>query len=351
MPTSVASLSPTPSVSGACKVGVGFSLAFQKRRLDVNIAARRLQDLGIQCVRLWNYDSSYLSALLDVGIRDVLVNVPTHELTELADGSRGSPNDKALSVARALKPFANQGMSLRIAVGNEPLASWEGGTGNGPLLIAALEQMHMALAEEQLDGIRLTLPFFNGVLHTSYPPERGSFGSAYTQTISQVASVLLRTGGEFTIHLYPWFARKGNPGQVPLDLALGRRGTDVHGRHYSGLLHMQVVATRAALTQLDTRFGQMPLSIGECGWPSAGHPEATLQHAGDFTRNAMDAANDIDMPLDPHLRTLYLFEAFDEQSKSSHGHGGSSRETENHFGLMREDGTLKYDNLWFLDEP
>lgn len=328
-------------------MGVGFSLAFQKQRLDVKVAAKRLKDLGIQCVRLWSYDSSYLTALLDAGIRDVLVNVPTHELAELADGSHGSPNDKALSVARTLKPFANQGMSLRIAVGNEPLASWEGGTANGPLLPSALEQMHMALVEEQLVGVGLTVPFFNGVLYTSYPPEQGSFGSAYTNTIREVASVLLRTGGEFTIHLYPWFARKGNPGDVPLDLALGRHGSNVHGRSYSGLLHMQVVATRAALTQLDTRFGQMPLSIGECGWPSAGHPEATLQHAGEFVRNVMAAARNVDLPLDPHLRTVYLFEAFDEMLKSSHSHGGSSRETEDNFGLMTEDGTLKYNNINF----
>jgi len=326
-----------PSVSSACKVGAGFSSSFQKRRLDVNIAARDLHDLGIQCVRLWDYDISYLKALLNVGIRDVLVYVPTHEIAELADGSHGSPNDKALSVARTLKPFANQGMSLRIAVGNEPLASWEGGKGNGPLLPAALEQMHAALAKEQLNGIGLTVPLFDGLLNTSYPSEKVSFGSAYIQMVKQVASVLLKLGGEFTLHLYPWFARSGNPGQVPLDLALGSRGASVDGRRYSGLMHMQVAAMSAALTQLDTRFGQMPLTIGESGWPSHGHGEATLQNAGEFARNAIAAAQDIDLPLDPHFRTLYLLEAFDEQKKPSLGHIGSNTEIENHVGLMEED--------------
>jgi len=51
--------------------------------------------------------------------------------------------------------------------------------------------------------------------------------------------------------------------------------------------------------------------------------------------------------LDPHLNTVFVFEAFDEKLKGVHAHGGSSRETESNFGILYEDGQEKCDGLHF----
>jgi len=327
------SRSAVTSEIGSCSAGVGFSLNFQRHPLDLNVAARKLKDLGVRCVRMWHYRSDYLQALLNVGIKDVLVNVPTGELGSLAHSSSHANN-----IAQILAPFYNKGMRFRVAVGNEPLASWEGGNSNGPLLLPSLENMQNALDRYGLRSVTCTVAFYNGVMGVGYPPQNGAFQPGLTSTIRDVADFLVRTGGEFTIHIYPFFAVVYDPQNVPVDLALGKVKNTIDGVTYNGLLHQQIVATRAALNRLGSKYSRLPLNIGECGWPSAGHYAATVANARDFTNYVIDNANSMDQ----YLRTIYLFEAFDEQKKSGTGHGGGGAATEDNFGIMRENGDLKY---------
>mmetsp|Transcript_139003 Transcript_139003/g.432444 ORF Transcript_139003/g.432444 Transcript_139003/m.432444 type:complete len:562 (-) Transcript_139003:90-1775(-) len=333
---------PTPEPAGAPKVGVGFSLGFMRQKLDPRVAAQRLAAIGVRSVRMWSYSAADLQGLLEAGIRDVLVDVPTGELAWLAaDPSHGR------KIAGVLRPFHEQGMRLRVGVGNEPLASWENHDNNGAKLAPAMDRMLAALGEQGMHDVTVTVPFFAGVMGLTYPPTEGTFSRQHVAAVRAVAAIIHRTGSEFTVHQYPWFARKAHPGAIPLDLAVSRTGNTIHGRQYTGLLHQQLVAVRAALTQLDDRYQSMPLTVGESGWPSAGHPEATLQNTCDYARNAIRDATRADNPLDPHLRTLYLFEGFDEQNKAVAAHGGSSRETENNFGLFYESGTPKCPGLTF----
>eukprot|EP00413_Alexandrium_margalefii_P027855 CAMPEP_0204569052 /NCGR_PEP_ID=MMETSP0661-20131031/37521_1 /ASSEMBLY_ACC=CAM_ASM_000606 /TAXON_ID=109239 /ORGANISM="Alexandrium margalefi, Strain AMGDE01CS-322" /LENGTH=511 /DNA_ID=CAMNT_0051577121 /DNA_START=87 /DNA_END=1622 /DNA_ORIENTATION=+ len=333
---------PVHRPTSSLKVGVGFSLHYMKRKLDPKVAAKKLAGIGISTVRMWSYRPAVLQGLLEAGIHDVLVNVPNEELDWLAwDPSHSK------AVAGILKPFHQQGMKFRVGVGNEPLASWENRDNNGKKLAPAMERMLEALKKQGMRDVTVTVPFFAGVMGHTYPPTEGSFHSKHVATVKAAAAVIHRSGGEFTIHQYPWFARKGDPGNVPLDLAVGRRGSNVHGRQYTGLLHQQLAAVRAALVRLDGRYKSMPVTVGESGWPSAGHPEATLQNACDYARNSIHAATRTDNPMDPHLRTFYLFEAFDEQKKAQVAHGGSSRETENNFGIFYENGTPKCPGLTF----
>lgn len=328
---------PRPPSWGACKVGVGFSLYFQQVKLDPSVAVKRLRELGVQCVRLWGYDPVYLKALLDNGIRDVLVNVPTRELKELS-----SSFAKAQQVAKTIKPFYDQGMGMRMAVANEPVAAWEDVGANGPLLPQALENMIRALKDAGMPDVTVTVPFDLSTVHDTYPPSKGRFSDTTVEHIRKVAAILWRTGGEFTMQVYPFFGRMSNPKDISLPLALGRQDAVVDGRTYAGLLGLQVAATRAAMIKLDSRYATMPLTIGETGWPTGGHADATVANAKDFINNAIRATKRLDAPLDPYLRTVYLFEAFDEQMKSGLHHGGTSSTTENNFGLFYESGQLKF---------
>jgi len=323
-----------------CKVGVGFSVAFQKQPLAVTEAAKLVKARGINCVRMWSYSSEYLEALHGAGIKDVLVNVPTGELKDV-DAS------KADAIVKGLKAFADKGMKLRVALGNEALAPWENHDGqNGGRVQMALTHMVAALKANGMGSVPVTVPFQAGILGNSYPPQAGAFAGVILDVLRNVCEVLLASGGEFTIHLYPWFAR-----QHGLDLALGKSGNNINGVQYSGMLHQMVAATRAALSRLDARYTAIPLSIGETGWPSAGAPDATAANAREYYRNTIAAATSESLPLDPNLRTVFLFEAFDEKKKSGASHGGHQKSEEDNFGLMYESGGQKYTGLRFPEVP
>lgn len=316
-----------------CPVGVGFSLDFQKNPLSLSKATASLKRMGVKCVRLWHYESDYLTALYAVGIRDVLVNVPTKFLPELSEWN--SP--RAKDVAETLKPMYDQGMRFRVAVGNEPLASWEGGNTNAKLLLPGMINIHQACQELNLTEVKTTVAFYNGIIAKSYPPHIGEFNTTLASTIKEVATFIQKTGGDFVIHLYPFFARMYNSREVTLKSALGEEH-HVDGRTYKGVLGMSLAATRAALIKLDPKFATLPISVGECGWPSAGHEDASVKNEEAFYKHVM---RDVD-GMDDNFRSLYLFEAFDEQAKSQQGHGGTEAKSEDNFGLMTEDGTPKF---------
>mmetsp|Transcript_137795 Transcript_137795/g.428163 ORF Transcript_137795/g.428163 Transcript_137795/m.428163 type:complete len:461 (-) Transcript_137795:49-1431(-) len=341
-PHPAASHVAVPDPGSSLKVGAGFSLGFMSHPLGPKVAAQKIAAAGIRTVRLWSWSAADLQAMLDAGIHDVLVDVPTGQLDALVrDPSFGG------KIAGVLRPFHQQGMKIRVGVGNEPLASWENHHGNAAKLAPAMEKLHTALEAQGMSDVSVTVPFFAGIMGNTYPPEKGAFKSQLVSAIRAVAAIAYRTGGEFTVHQYPWFGRIGNPGQIPLDLAVGRRGSNINGRQYTSLLHQEITAVRAALVQLDSRYHSMPLTIGESGWPSAGHSDATPQNSCDYARNALRDATRTDNPLDLNLRTLYLFEGFDETGKSAAAHGGKSREMENHFGLFHENGSPKCPGLTF----
>jgi exo-beta-1,3-glucanase (GH17 family) len=112
-------------------------------------------------------------------------------------------------------------------------------------------------------------------------------------------------------------------------------------KKYSSLLHQQIAAARAALVKISPEYKTMPLTIGESGWPTDGHAEATVQNACEYASHLIANAHSADLPLDPYLRTIYYFEAFDEQGKAAAGHGGIGMAEENNFGLCYESGAEK----------
>merc|ERR1712003_585777 len=113
------------------------------------------------------------------------------------------------------------------------------------------------------------------------------------------------------------------------------------GKRWRGTFDLIVGAARTALKKLDPSYETMPLTIGESGWPSAGYRDASVDNLCEYARNFFKTAQSTDPPLDPYLRTAYYFEAFDEQKKSRHGHGGGGAAEENHFGLFYESGAPK----------
>lgn len=297
-------------------------------------AASKLSHIGVQSVRIWDYDAKTLAALSDSGIKDVYITVPNGELPQLADG--GPLDNVADKIAEVVQLFDSRGMKFIIGVGNEPTAPWEYGRYD-KYLVKGLLNLQAALSKVYLAGkVRLSVVLDLSIFANSYPPRAGEFVPG---TVADVVGALHRLGGVFTVNAYPYFALKSG---VPLSKALGG-GNVIDGRVYHGILHQQIAAVRAALTRLDPDYATMPLVVGESGWPSAGEAEATRANACRYTHSMLANA----AVLDPHLRTLYVFSAFDEPMKSAAGHGGSSRKEEDHFGLFYKGGNSKFEGLSF----
>lgn len=229
------------------------------------------------------------------------------------------------------------GMTLAVAVGNEP---WHHGV-DPAVLVAAYTNLRSAVAGAGLAGsVKLTVPFAESILGVSYPPTQGAFAANKVATLQQLATMMRDDGASFTVNLYPFItmvAQRAAEYPIGLDYALGNTGHDAwdhqlqQASHYTGLLDASRAAMRAALLRLDAGFtaAALPIVIGETGWPTAGDAEATPANAATFARYA--AASGFEM---------YLFEAFDEQLKTSQPL--TTAPYEDHFGLFNEDATLKY---------
>lgn len=318
-------------------VGVGLSLQFQTVPMNVAEAMQKLRSVNVGSVRLWDLNPETLQAALRNNIKSVYVTVPNDQIFPLASDSA---TDR---IANVFKPFQTQGMKFVVGVGNEPTAPWEP-TRYGMALPQAMRNLHRRLQRHGLDhDVKVSVPFDLSIMEKTYPPWEGRFGGADYEVIKEVAKVIQETESVFTVHLYPWFAWKSNSGSVNLKLALGLEGSVVSNCNYKNLLAQQVAAVRAALIDLDKDYGTLPLVVAETGWPSAGYDEATVENSCQFARSTIATAPS----LDQHLHAIYYFSAFDESRKSARGHGGSSREEENHFGVFSEQGMLKCPGLDF----
>ena len=281
------------------------------------------------------YDAAYLSALQAVGATHVMVGIPNEELAGISNNA----NSQANAIVNALKPFA-QDMELSIAVGTQPLAPWWNGV-FAPHLVGALTNLRQALRDAGLkDSIKVTVPFVYNMLAVSYPPADGAFSSEYGNMIHVISRMLRDDGSTFTVNIYPWFTYRANPQDISLDYALLKDEHTVGGVTYENLMMVQVAAVRAALLRLDPTFTEdgLPIVVGETGWPTAGHVDATVRNANTYIRNVVRLGNDGKI-------NLYLFEAFDEELKQALPGTLQDSVEEKNFGLMYENGTPKFSLL------
>lgn len=334
-----------PEVSIPCgdapKVGIGLSTKYQSKcGTDPRTAASKLRGMGVSSVRIFDYDKATLQALLDHGIKDVYITVPNDEVGQIA-----KPNwltgDKGKLIAETVHSFHKKGMRFIVGVGNEPTAPWEKASLSA-FLPEALDNLHKALIDLGLaQKVQLSVPFDYGIMHNTYPPQEGRFGGPHLNIAKQTIAKLHETNGVFTINIYPWFAWKNDP-NIYLELALGKTGNAVDGRPYRSLLHQQIVSVRSALVSLRPEYVNMPIVVGETGWPSDSSGGATRDNQCMYAQGVLGSASS----MDANLRTIYLFAGFDESTKSLYGHGGGHRGEENHFGLFYE-AAPKYTQLHF----
>jgi len=229
-----------------------------------------------------------------------------------------------------------------VAVGNEPFLT----TYNGSFLnttFPALQNIQNALNEAGLgDTIKATVPLNADVYNspkTNPVPSAGRFRPDINDLMTQIVQFFNQNNAPFTVNIYPFLSLYGND-DFPIDYAFfdgvaapiqdnGIQYTNVFDANFDTL----VSALKAA------GFSNVPIIVGEVGWPTDGDKNARSTYAQRFYTGLLKRlAAKQGTPLRPGTDIeVYLFSLVDEDAKSI-----APGSFERHWGIFRYDGQPKY---------
>jgi len=361
-PTPPAPTPPGGTLTSSDKIGINFSVGLMNNPLDLSLASSKVRQLGITKVKLFTCDWPTVDALIDdyvangVPSLQIVIDVPNHLVKSRRSSSERFGAADANAIATKISQSTAAGNPRRnhisfVMIGNEPLADWNqagsgmrGATVRGSamgFLEAACRRMHTALTARGLTSVKVTVPFMFACIHDSYPASAGRIATKCEADMRAILGFLRETGSSFSMNLYTYHSRVSNPGQISIAYATGRSGSRYSAtENYLHLLDAMFLATRAAVDRAG--FNDVPIIVGESGWPTGGHADATVANAQAYTASviaypARAAAEGRAAP-----SAVYLFEAFDEERKSNSveaSAGGGSAEA--HYGLLASSGAQK----------
>ncbi|XP_028764795.1 glucan endo-1,3-beta-glucosidase 5-like [Neltuma alba] len=322
-----------PTVESAIGVNWG-TVSF--RRLRPSTVVDLLKDNNIPKVKLFDAEADVLTALKGSGIQ-VMVGIPNEMLSLLSS----SPSAADLWVRQNISSYMGKGgVSIRyIAVGNEPfLTSYNGQFQN--LVMPAVLNLQQSLVKANLAGnVKIVVPC-NADAYESSIPSQGAFRPELTQIMTQLVQFLNSNGSPFVVNIYPFLSLYDN-GDFPQDYAFFEGtthpvtdGANVYTNAFDGNYDTLV----AALTKLG--YGQMPIVIGEIGWPSDGAIGTNITAAKVFNQGLVNhVLSNKGTPLRPNSSPMdiYIFSLLDEGAKST-----LPGSFERHWGIFSFDGKVKY---------
>ncbi|XP_024021482.1 glucan endo-1,3-beta-glucosidase 5 [Morus notabilis] len=316
-------------------VGVNWG-TISLHRLKPSTVVDLLKDNKISKVKIFDTDPVVLRALIGSGIQ-VMVGVPNEMLASLSSSAAASDSWVRQNVTAYM---GKGGVDIRyIAVGNEPfLTSYSGQFQS--YVVPALLNLQQSLARVNLASyIKLVVPC-NADAYESSLPSQGAFRPELMQIMTQIVSFLNSNGSPFVVNIYPFLSLYGNS-DFPQDYAFFdgtthavTDGANVYTNAFDGNLDTLV----AALTKLG--YGQMPIVIGEVGWPTDGAIGANLTAARAFNQGLINRVlGNKGTPLRPGVppADIYLFSLLDEGAKSI-----LPGNFERHWGIFSFDGQAKY---------
>lgn len=281
---------------------------------------------GIQRLRVYDADVEAFNALRGSNI-EVIVDIPNGKLNEVAN-----PGGARDWVQTNIAPFYPDVNFKYVAVGNEV---YPGNPGSDNV-VAALKNVHDALSAAGYQGrIKASTATYSAVLAAnSYPPNNGVFNDEAKGIMDPIVQFLAQNNLPLLANIYPYFARKGDPGNVPLSFALfSDQNPNPDG--YQNLFDAMLDSMYAAVEKAGG--SNVPIVVSESGWPSDGGADASHENAETYFRNLIEHVKGntgtIKRPGSP-IET-YLFAMFDEDQKTGD-------ETEKHFGLFSPDQNPKY---------
>nr|GMC97809.1 glucan endo-1,3-beta-glucosidase 8-like [Ipomoea batatas] len=324
--------------SGLSVEGLGVNWGtMASHKLPPKTVVQMLKDNGIQKVKLFDADQSSMSALAGTDI-EVMVAIPNDQLLAMNDYDRAKDWVKRNVTRYNFKG----GVNIKyVAVGNEPfLTSYNNSFIN--TTFPALQNIQNALNDAGVgDSVKATVPLNADVYNSpedNAVPSAGRFRQDISEQMNQIVGFLHQNNAPFTVNIYPFLSLYANE-HFPVDFAFfdgaanpivdnGVQYTNVFDANYDTL----VSALKAA------GYGDMPVLVGEVGWPTEGDRNANVNLAYRFYKGLLPrlAANK-GTPLRPGYMEVYLFGLIDEDIKSI-----APGNFERHWGIFRYDGQPKF---------
>ncbi|KAL0710068.1 hypothetical protein Bca4012_017046 [Brassica carinata] len=187
-------------------------------------------------------------------------------------------------------------------------------------------------------NLKVTCPLNADVYETSTKlPSGGDFRANIRDLMITIVKFLSDNDSPFTVNIYP-FISLYNDASFPVDYAFfvgiskpvsdgGTLYNNMFDANYDTLVH--------ALEK--NGFGNVPIIVGEIGWPTDGDKNANVEYAKRFNQGFMDhISGGKGTPKRPGPIDAYLFSLIDEDAKSV-----QPGCFERHWGIFSFDGFAK----------
>ncbi|KAB1200396.1 Glucan endo-1,3-beta-glucosidase 6 [Morella rubra] len=320
-----------------CKVScIGANWGTQASHpLPPDTVVRLLRENGFQKVKLFDADYGALRALGTSRI-EVMVGIPNDMLQSLASSLKAAEK----WVAKNVSTHISNNVNIRyVAVGNEPFLQ----TYNGSFLkttFPALQNVQSALIKAGLSSqVKVTIPLNADMYESSTGlPSGGDFRADIHDLMLAIVKFLSDNGAPFTVNIYP-FISLYTDSNFPVEYAFfDDNATPLNdgGTSYYNMFDANYDTLVWALQK--NGYGNLPIIVGEIGWPTDGDRNANLMYAQRFNQGFMShISGGKGTPMRPVPVDAYLFSLIDEDSKSI-----DPGNFERHWGIFTYDGLPKY---------
>ncbi|XP_010099734.2 glucan endo-1,3-beta-glucosidase 6 [Morus notabilis] len=317
--------------------GIGANWGTQASHpLPPDIVVRLLKENGFQKVKLFDADYDTLRALGRSGI-EVMVGIPNDMLSSLASSVKAAEKWVSKNVSTHI---SSNNVNIRyVAVGNEPFLE----TYNGTFLkttYPALQNIQSALIKAGLSSqVKATVPLNADVYESaSGVPSGGDFRADIHDLMVAIVKFLSDNGAPFTVNIYPFISLYSDP-NFPVEYAFfdgnAQPIADTKATYYN-MFDANYDTLVWALQK--NGFGNLPIIVGEIGWPTDGDRNGNLEYARRFNQGFMShISGGKGTPMRAGPIDAYLFSLIDEDSKSI-----DPGNFERHWGIFYYDGQPKY---------
>ncbi|KAJ6732065.1 GLUCAN ENDO-13-BETA-GLUCOSIDASE BG1-RELATED-RELATED [Salix purpurea] len=322
----------------SCAMTIGANWGTQATHpLPPETVVRLLRENGIQKVKLFDADYDTLKVLGKTGI-EVMVGIPNDLLASLAGSMKAAEKWVSKNVSAHV---TNNNVNIRyVAVGNEPFLQ----TYNGSFLrttFPALQNVQSALIKAGLGNlIKVTVPLNADVYESSSGlPSGGDFRADIHDLMLTIVKFLNDAGAPFTVNIYPFISLYIDS-NFPVEYAFfdgNANPVNDGGTSYYNMFDANYDTLVYALQK--NGFGNLPIIVGEIGWPTDGDRNANVEYARRFNQGFMShIASGKGTPMRPNAGiNAYLFSLIDEDAKSI-----DPGNFERHWGIFTFDGIPKY---------
>ncbi|CAH9072677.1 unnamed protein product [Cuscuta europaea] len=274
-----------------------------------------LKSLNVKRVKLYDADPNVLTAFAGSDF-EFVIGLGNGDLQKMTD-----PTQAQTWIQQNVQPYYGSTKITCITVGNEVLT---GGDSHAmSYLLPAMKSVHSALVNLGLsDKISVTTAHAYSAMAVSFPPSSGAFKPDLAEYIHDILDFHAQTNSAFLINAYPYFAYKGDPGDVSLDYVLfnpNPGNTDpVTKLKYDNMFYAQIDAVYSAMKAMGHE--DIEVKVSETGWPSKGDENeagATQENAARYNSNLLGRLSKGEgTPAKPSVPVdVYVFALFNENLK------------------------------------